>query len=161
VEVSLGNTILLNICGLGLVEGIGVQRLIGNDVVLQECLEILLTILAEEETVDSSTELLEREVGWCKDCPAEMGRGVVDGFKKASLRETEFEGAEFAWKKLNDVGRFWGRDKEAIDAMDNAVCAELVCQLNQGRRERKTHYINGHNATVEVHGQAFETDFSA
>lgn len=107
VEVSLRNTILFNICRLGFVEGIRVQCLIGNNVVLQESLEILLTILAEEEAIDPSTELLECEVGWRKDGPTKMGRSIVYTFEQTSLGETKLEGAELAWKELDDIGRFW------------------------------------------------------
>lgn len=81
MEVSLGDAIFLDICGLRFVEGIGVQCLIGNYVILQESLEILLTMLAEEKGIDTNTKLLKCEIRWCKDGPAQMGRRIVDGFE--------------------------------------------------------------------------------
>jgi len=129
VEISLGNAVLLNICGLGFVEGIGVQSLIGYDVVLQESLEVLLTILAEEEAVDPGTELLKREVGWREYGPAEVSRSIVDGLEETGFCETELEGAELARKELDDVGRFWWGNEETVNAVDNAVGAELTISI--------------------------------
>jgi len=45
-----------------LVVCIAVKRLIGNDMVLQKCLEILLSVLAEKESVNPGAKLLEGEV---------------------------------------------------------------------------------------------------
>lgn len=42
-----------------LVECIGIEGLVGNDVVLQKSLQVLLTVGREEESVDLGAELLE------------------------------------------------------------------------------------------------------
>lgn len=34
------------------------------------------------------------------------------------------------------------------------------CELTRNRGSQDTYNVNGHNTAVEVHGQAFETDFS-
>ena len=54
MEKTLGDTTVVHdvVNGFSLVVSIGVQCLISNDVVLQESLEIFLTILAEEEAVN-------------------------------------------------------------------------------------------------------------
>lgn len=89
MEVTLGDTVLLDFSGCRFVKSIRVQCLVCDNVVLQESLEILLAVFAEKEAIDPSAELLECEVGWCEDGPTKMGRCIVDGFEKTSLCETE------------------------------------------------------------------------
>ena len=43
----------------GIVESISVQRLVDDDVVLQQSLEVLLAVGAEEEGIDPWSQLLE------------------------------------------------------------------------------------------------------
>jgi hypothetical protein len=48
----------------GIVESISVQRLVDDDVVLQQSLEVLLAVGAEEEGIDPWSQLLEGIVTW-------------------------------------------------------------------------------------------------
>lgn len=89
MEITFGNTVLRNFGSCGFVESIGVQSLVGDNMVLQKSLEILLAVFAEEEASDPRTELLECEIGWCEDCPAKVGRCIIDGFEKTGLREAK------------------------------------------------------------------------
>lgn len=136
MEVSLGDTVLLNVCRFGFVEGIGVQCLIGDNVVFQKGLKVFLTVLAEQEAGNPSTELLKRKVGWREDSTTKMGRGVIDGLKQACLREAQLKGAELSRKKLNDIGDFWRRDEETVNTMDDAISAELIMSVLTRVRKR-------------------------
>lgn len=49
--------------------------------------------------------------------------------KEASLEKTELESAELAGEELDNVGGFGRWDEEAVDSMDDAVCAELVLSV--------------------------------
>ena len=60
----------------------------------EQALEVLLAILAEEEGVDSWTELLEGEVTGSKDGATEMVRSVIEACIETSLDETQLECAE-------------------------------------------------------------------
>ena len=113
MEVTLGNTGLFHdiINRFGLVVGIGVECLVGDNVVLQESLEVFLTILAEEEAVDSGTQLLERKVRRGKNGPPNMVRGVCNSGQETGLCEAEFQGTEFAREELDDAGDGRRRNK--------------------------------------------------
>lgn len=133
MEITLGNTVLLNFSSGRLVESIRVQCLVCHNMVLQESLEIFLAVFAEEEAIDPSTELLECEIGWRKDCPAKMSRCVVNCLKETSLCKTELESAELAREELDDVGRLGWGNEEAVDTMDDAVRAELITSALKSR----------------------------
>ena len=125
MEVTLRDSALVNVGALGLVVRIGVQCLVGNDMVFQESLEILLAVLAEEEAVDPWAKLLEGEVRGREEGSANMVGGVVDGFEEADLGQAELESAELPGKELDDFGGFWRWDEEAVNSVDNTVGAEL------------------------------------
>lgn len=125
MEVTLRDSALVNVGALGLVVRIGVQCLVGNDMVFKESLEVLLSILAEEEAVDPWAKLLESEVRWREEGSANMVGGVVDGSEDAGLGQAELESAELRGKELNDFGGLWRWDEEAVNSVDNTVSAEL------------------------------------
>lgn len=125
MEVTLRDSALVNVGALGLVVRIGVQCLVGNDMVFKESLEVLLAILAEEEAVDPWAKLLESEVRWREEGSANMVGGVVDGSEDAGLGQAELESAELRGKELNDFGGVWRWDEEAVNSVDNTVSAEL------------------------------------
>lgn len=62
MEKALGDSVILHLGGLGLVIRIRVQSLVGNNMVFQESLEILLTIFAEQEAIDPGTKFLEGKI---------------------------------------------------------------------------------------------------
>lgn len=64
MEVTLGNTALLRYVtnGFSLVVSIGVQCLIGDDVIFQKSLEVFLTVSAKEEAGDPRAQLLKGEI---------------------------------------------------------------------------------------------------
>ena len=73
MENTLRNALRVDaLTALRLIEGVRVESLVGNNVVLEQCLQIFLTVLAEEEAIDSWTKLLESEVVRCKQCATKM-----------------------------------------------------------------------------------------
>lgn len=107
------------------VVGIRVESLIRNDVVLQESLEILLAIGAEEESVDARTELLEGPVGWREESTAGSMVGSVEGIQKTCLSKTERKSRELARQKADNVDGLRRREKDSVNSVDNAVGTEL------------------------------------
>ena len=61
MEVALGNTTLL-VDSISLVKSVRVKGLVGDNMIQQECLEVLLAVLAEQESVDSRAKFLESEI---------------------------------------------------------------------------------------------------
>lgn len=77
------------------VECVGVQRLVGNDVVLQQSLEVGLAFGAKEESKDLWTKKLEAMVIWREEGGA-SSMGFGNFICKASFGEGELEGRELA-----------------------------------------------------------------
>ena len=113
MEETLRYATLLNIVvnGFRLVICIRVQRLIGNNVVFQKSLQILLTVLAEKETVDLGAQLLEGKIGRGKKGSTDMVRSVCDSGQETGLCKAKFKCTELAGEKLNDAGDLRRRDK--------------------------------------------------
>ena len=63
--------------------------------VLKESLQVLLTILGEEEGVDLGTELLESPVGWSEESSTFV-LGVLDSVKETCFLKTELKCGELA-----------------------------------------------------------------
>jgi hypothetical protein len=51
--------------------------------------------------------------------------GRSNGFAQAGLFEGEGEGRELAREKGDDLGYFWGREEDGVDAVDYTVGSEL------------------------------------
>ena len=133
MEVTLGNIALFHdiINRFSLVVSIGVQCLIGDDVVLQESLEVFLTVFAEKEGIDPRTQLLEGEVRRGENSSPKVGRSVCNGGQEIGLCKAELQGTELPREKLNDAGHLWWRDDKAVNAMDNTVGSKLsVVSIN-------------------------------
>lgn len=64
MEVALRDFRFIDL--ISFVIGIRVQGLVGHDMVPQQRFEVLLSIAAEQEAVDSGTKLLESKVGRCE-----------------------------------------------------------------------------------------------
>ncbi len=77
--------------GLRFIESIGVKSLVSHDMVLEECLEVLLAVLGKEEPVDAGTEFLECEVGGREEGSTFVGRSL-DGFEETGFLEAELQG---------------------------------------------------------------------
>lgn len=141
VEVSLRHALL----GLALsgVVGIGVQSVVGNEVVLEKSLQVLLAVLAEEESIDPRTKLRESEVRRCEEGAA-LVVGGVDEIEKACLPKTKLESGKLAGKQADNRCHIWGRKDNGVDAVNNTVGTEDVdCD----------------NARVEVDGQSLQSKF--
>lgn len=111
VELALGDVADLSVgAAARLVVGVRVERLVGDDVVLEQGLEVFLAVLAEEEGVDLRAEALEGEVGGSEDGAAEVVRGVVDHGVEAGLDEAELERAELGGEEADELGSFGGWD---------------------------------------------------
>jgi len=89
MPVTLGDTIK----SLSLDESIAVQNVVGNGVVEDQSLEVLATVLAEQESVDLGTKLLEGKVGRSKQSTAGV-IGAVVSVKKTGLAKSQLESGE-------------------------------------------------------------------
>ena len=54
-----------------------------------------------------------------------MVGGIVYKGEETGFGKSELESAEFGGEELNYFGRFWGRNENRVDAMDNPVGTEL------------------------------------
>ncbi len=109
---------------LGPPESIRVQRLIGNDVILEERGQVLFAIFTKQEGVDLGAEFPECRVRGRKEDTAGMWT-FCDHLVQTGLHEGELEGGELAGEKLDDCGGGRGWEEDRVDAVDDAVCAEL------------------------------------
>lgn len=80
---------------VGIVDGvhgvvcIGVQGLVGHDVIREQSLQVFLTVAAEEEAIVLGSEFLEGEVGWSEDGSTNVCRCVIDDWDQSGLGEAE------------------------------------------------------------------------
>lgn len=123
MEVALGYAGLVDI--VCLVKGIGVESLVGNHVVLQQRLEIFLSVRTKQKGINPWSKFLEREVRGGEDCAANVVRGIIHGGKQAGLGEAELEGTEFTGEEADDVDDLWRWDEDAIYAVDDTIGSEL------------------------------------
>lgn len=93
VTVTLEDGLVLVITGP--VEGVTVEDLLRDDVVLKEGLEVLEAEFAEEEGIDPGTELLESKVGGSEESSSWVV-GLVVLLEETGLTEAELESGEFA-----------------------------------------------------------------
>ena len=140
VEVALGNTFL----GLAVsaVVGVRVEGVVRDKVVLEQSLQVLLAVLAEEEGIDARAKLLESEVGGSEES-ATLVVGGVDQIEETSLAETKLKGGELARKEINDGGNARRWQDERVNAVNDTVGTEDV---------------DGDHAGVEVDSQSSQTD---
>lgn len=125
------------------VESIGVQSLVDDDVILEESLEVLLAVLAEQEGIDAWAKLLESEVGRSEECTALMWViGAVDFVPKSSLAESKFKGAELTGKQIDDGSDVGWRDKDGVDPVNNTV---------------RTEDVDGYQSGIEVDGRSLKS----
>lgn len=108
-----------------------VQRLVGDDMVLHQRLEVLAAVLAEQKGVDARPELAEGEVAGREERAARVVR-LGDVVGQAGLRERELERGELAGEERDDGEGRGGREEDVVDAVDDAVGAELVAVLAVG-----------------------------
>jgi len=109
-----------------------------HDVVLQQRLEVLAAVLAEEEGVDPRAELLKRKVGGREEGTTVVG-GAVEFREEAGLTEAEQEGGEILGSEVEDSESGWGWDNEGREAVNDAVGAKLrVVSLYDFVAMRKT-----------------------
>lgn len=66
VTRAIGGLVLIVVLLASIVESISVQRLVDDNVVLQQSLEVLLAVGAEEEGINPRSQLLEGIVAWSK-----------------------------------------------------------------------------------------------
>jgi hypothetical protein len=106
MEVALGHTLLS--LAVGAVVRIGVESVVRDKVVLKKSLQVLLTVLAEEESVDPRAELLESEVRGCEESTS-LVVGGVDHVEQTRLAETELKSRELAREQVDDSSDGWWR----------------------------------------------------
>jgi len=70
VDMEVTGLLVVNLGGVSLVVGIGVEGVAGHDVVLEESLQVLGATLREQESVDVRAKLLECPVVRCENCAA-------------------------------------------------------------------------------------------
>jgi hypothetical protein len=140
VEVALGDTLLG--LAVGAVVGIGVQSVVRDKVVLKKSLEVLLTVLAEEESVDPRSELLESEVRGCEES-ASLVVGGVDHIEQTGLAKTKLKSRELTREQVDDGGNVGWRQDDGVNAVNDTVGAEDV---------------DGDDSSVEVDRQSIQSD---
>lgn len=110
-----------------------------------QSLEVLATVLAEQESVDLGAELLECKVGRSEQSTAGV-IGAVVSVKETSLAKSQLEGGELGRQEVNDLEGSRRRNEKAVDSVDDSVGTENV---------------DGNDARVEVDGQTSETEVNA
>lgn len=140
VEVALGHTLLS--LAVGAVVRVRVESVVRDKVVLKKSLEVLLTVLAEEESVDPRAELLESEVRGCEESTS-LVVGGVDHVEKTRLAETKLESRELAREQVDDGGHVWRRQDNGVNAVNDTV----------GTKD-----VDGYNPCVEVDRQSVKSD---
>ena len=91
--------------------------------------------------------------------------------EETGFGEAELESGEFAGEVLNCFGGFGGRDEDGVDAVDDAVSAELGwmlelgggrgCDREGGGGREGTYDVDGDDPAEEVNCEAFEADVRA
>lgn len=145
------------------VVGIGIQGLVGHDVIREKSFQVLLTIAAEEEAIDLGSEFLEGEVGRSEDGSTNVCRCVIDDWDQSGLGETELQGTEFSREELDYVDDVRGWYKQAVDTVDDSVCSELliVRYRTLGQWFTVTYDVNGDDAGIKVDGQTLQANVGA
>jgi len=124
MEIAFRNTGLFSV--VSLVVGIRVESLVGHNVILQQGLQILLSVTAEQEAVDSWTKLLEGEIRRCKHGATNVVGSIVHRRNQVGLGQRKFEGAELAGKETDNVNNLGGRHQNAVDSVYDAVGPKLT-----------------------------------
>ena len=123
MEEPLWNASILY--AVGLIVCVRVQGVVGHNVVLENSLEVFLTVSAEEEAIDSGSKLPERKVGWSKDGTSNVIGCIVQGLQESGLGKSEFQRTELARKQINDFDSLWRRDQDAVNAVNDTIASEL------------------------------------
>ena len=84
--------------------------------VLEQSQQILLSELAEEESIDLMAELLECKVGGHKESATSM-LGRVQSLQQASLCQAKGESAELAGKHAQNGGDRGRREKNVVNTV--------------------------------------------
>jgi len=103
VEDALRDRVFANFFLLWAVESIGVQSLIGDDVVLEQGFEVLLTSSGEQEGVDARAELLPCPVGGSEEGGTCVLMTVLVVVGNAGLDKGKLGGGELAGQEGNDL----------------------------------------------------------
>ena len=91
-----------------------------------------------------------------------MFGGIVQGGDQPGLCKAKLESAELAREKTDDVNGFWWRDQDAVDAVDDTVCAKLLLVSTALNISVAGAYnVDSNNAAIEVDRQASKTDIGA
>ena len=123
MEKAFGDVGLRNI--FRLVIRIRVQRLIGDGMVLEQGLEVLLSVAAKEEAVDAGSKSLEGPIRGRKEGRSGVSGGIVECLQETRLEQTELKGAELSGQECDDLGRVGRGDEETVDAVNDSVGAKL------------------------------------
>ncbi len=75
MEVAFGDSGFFGV--VSLVVGIRIESLVGHNMILQQGLQVLLSVTAEQEAVDSWAKLLEGEIGRRKYGATDVVGGIV------------------------------------------------------------------------------------
>jgi hypothetical protein len=140
VEVALRHALLS--LAVGAVVRVRVESVVRGQVVLEKSLKVLLTVLAEEESVDPRAELLESKVRGCEESTS-LVVGGVDHVEQPCLAEAKLKSRELARKQINDGGDVRWRQDDGVDAVDDTV---------------GTQDVDGDNPRVEVDSQSSKSD---
>lgn len=110
---------------IAVVDLIGVQGSVGNNLVLEKGLQVPLTLVSvEQECISSESEALPGLVGRGKDGAANHG-DIVDELDKVGLFVCKEKSRELGWEKTNlSANHGWG-DKNLVDGVNDTVLGFL------------------------------------
>lgn len=119
--LSNETSFFFTIVGLGFVIRICEDGVTGDEMVLQQRLEILLTRGAEQECIDFSRQFCECLVCGCKESTANLGGRRIECVDQTRLDERQVQCAENRRDKLNNSFGGEGGNEEFVDSVDYAV----------------------------------------
>lgn len=108
------------------VEGVRIQSSVGDDVVLENCLEVLQALVrVEQKAVGARTQFLEGAVGRGEDGAAGH-LDIVDEVYKVGLFVGQEEGGKLSRESGQQAADHGWRNKDITDAVDDAILGFLV-----------------------------------
>ncbi len=86
MEVAFRDTSLFGV--VSLVVGIRVESMVGDNVILQQGLQIFLSVTTEQEAIDSWAELLEGKIGRRKHSTTNVVGRIIHRWNQVGFRQS-------------------------------------------------------------------------
>jgi hypothetical protein len=147
---------------LGFIVNIRKQSVVGNDMILQQSLEILLTKPAEEKAIDFGTQFDEGLVRRCKQSASRFGRIRAKKVDQACLHQSQIQSAQQRRHNIDGVDRGEWRKKDLVKSMDDPICGKLRPSAPEYQKEIRifSYNVRCEDAGMEVQRQTMESNHS-